>query len=110
VFPYAGTPYTISRGCAITGEKTPRLGRPHHETLSCVPRSSRDKTLGAVLRGVREERGLTQEVVAFHAGITTGTLARLELGDSDPSWSTIRSVANALDLSLQDLAAAVEAA
>lgn len=75
-----------------------------------MPRNtSTDPALGAVLRQLREERGLSQEVVAFHAGVTTGTLARLELGQSDPSWSTIRAVAKALDVSLRDLATTVEA-
>jgi len=74
-----------------------------------MPRSSRSQALGAALRRVREERGVSREVVAFHAGVTTGTLARLELGQSDPSWSTIRAVAAALELSLSELAAAVEA-
>jgi transcriptional regulator with XRE-family HTH domain len=62
-----------------------------------------------VLRQLREERGLSQEALAFHAGVTTGTLARLELGQSDPSWSTIRSVTKALDITLIELATAIEA-
>jgi transcriptional regulator with XRE-family HTH domain len=76
-----------------------------------VPRESpiADKTLATVLRGRREERGDSQESVAFHAGITTGTLARIELGQASPAWVTIRAIARALDLSLSDLAAAIEA-
>ncbi len=75
-----------------------------------MPRSaSTDNALGVVLRQLREERGESQEVVAFHAGITAGTLARLELGQSDPSWTTICAVAQALGVSLRDLATAVEA-
>jgi transcriptional regulator with XRE-family HTH domain len=69
-----------------------------------------DKALGAVIRRARLAKGASQEALAFHAGITTGTLQRLELGQSDPAWSTIRSVARALGLSLRELAAAVEAA
>ncbi|HLI31216.1 MAG TPA: helix-turn-helix transcriptional regulator [Solirubrobacteraceae bacterium] len=69
-----------------------------------------DKALGAVIRRAREAKGDSQEALAFHAGITTGTLQRLELGHSDPAWSTVRAVARALDLSLRELAAAVESA
>ena len=75
-----------------------------------MPRNaSTDDALGVVLRKRREERGLSQEALAFHAGVTAGTLARLELGQSDPAWSTIRAVAKALNVSLHELATAVEA-
>jgi len=76
-----------------------------------VPRSPApaDPALGAALRRAREDRGLSQEALAFKSGLTTGTVARLELGQSDPSWSTIRAVAKALAVSLAELAAAVEA-
>jgi transcriptional regulator with XRE-family HTH domain len=72
-------------------------------------RSSSDPALGAVLRKLREERGLSQEALAVRAGTTAGTLARLELGQSDPSWSTICAVAEALDVRLREVIAAVEA-
>jgi len=64
--------------------------------------------LGGVLRRLREERGLSQEALAFHAGMTAGTLARLELGQSDPSWSTICAVAKALDVRLREIVTAIE--
>jgi transcriptional regulator with XRE-family HTH domain len=74
-----------------------------------MPRSSPRQALGSAVRRVREERNLSRETLAFHAGVTTGTLARLELGQSDPAWSTICAVAAALDLSLSEMAASVEA-
>ena len=46
--------------------------------------------------------------LAVHAGVTAGTLARLELGQSDPSWSTICAVAKALDVRLREIVTAVE--
>jgi len=67
-----------------------------------------DKALARALRSFRESSGASQETVAFHAGVTTGTLARLELGQSDPAWSTVRAVAKALGVSLSELAIAVE--
>ncbi|HXB16396.1 MAG TPA: helix-turn-helix transcriptional regulator [Solirubrobacteraceae bacterium] len=72
-------------------------------------RSTQDKALGEALRGLRDRQGLTQEALASRAGITTGTYARLELGQSDPSWSTLRAVAKALGVTLSQLARAVEA-
>jgi transcriptional regulator with XRE-family HTH domain len=62
-----------------------------------------DKALAAVLRKLREDRGLTREAVAFKAGITTGSLARIELGQADPRYTTIRDVADALGVGMHDL-------
>jgi transcriptional regulator with XRE-family HTH domain len=78
--------------------------------LSAVPRAPKpDPALASALRGLREARGLTREALAFHAGVTTGSLARIELGQSSPSWDTVRKVAMALEISLVELAKAVEA-
>jgi transcriptional regulator with XRE-family HTH domain len=66
------------------------------------------KDLGGVLRAVREERGESRERLAVAAGLTVGTLARLELGQTDPVWSTILAVADALELKLANLGKLVE--
>jgi transcriptional regulator with XRE-family HTH domain len=65
--------------------------------------------LGATVRELREARGVSREVLAVKAGLGLGTLGRLELGKSDPPWSTLRAVAAALELTMSGLAAAVEA-
>jgi transcriptional regulator with XRE-family HTH domain len=76
-----------------------------------MPRSPKpDPALAAALRRLREDNGLTREALAFHAGITTASLARIELAQATPGWDTIRRIAGALDLSISGLAAAVEAA
>ncbi|HST54487.1 MAG TPA: helix-turn-helix transcriptional regulator [Solirubrobacteraceae bacterium] len=77
-----------------------------------MPRTSAnaDPVLGAVLRRFREERGTTLEVVAFHAGVTYSTLGRIELGQANPTWMTVRRVARALDVTLLEIATAVERA
>ena len=67
-----------------------------------------DPILAAVLRRVREERNETQEDVAFGAGLTTLTIRRAEQGKVIPSWATVRAIAHALELSLVELAEAVE--
>lgn len=78
--------------------------------LSAVPRAPKpDPALASALRRLREDRDLTREALAFHAGVTTGSLARIELGQSSPSWDTVRKVAKALEISLAELAKAVEA-
>jgi transcriptional regulator with XRE-family HTH domain len=79
--------------------------RARHTPRRLLP-GSRD--LGGVLRAIREERGQSRERLAVAAGLTVGTLARLELGQTDPAWSTIVAVADALELKLADLAKLVE--
>jgi transcriptional regulator with XRE-family HTH domain len=69
-----------------------------------------DPALAATVRRLREERGITREALAFRTGITTGSLARIELGQSVPGWDTVRLLAKALDISMAELGAAVEAA
>ncbi len=78
--------------------------------VRAVPRSlPPDPALSAALRRLREDRGMAQEALAFRSGISTGAIARIELGQASPSWVTVRAIAAALDVSLAELAAAVEA-
>jgi transcriptional regulator with XRE-family HTH domain len=76
-----------------------------------VPRTlAPDPALASVLRRLRLEQGATQEALAHDSGITTGSLARIELGQSSPAWTTVRQIADALDVTMVEIAAAVEAA
>lgn len=67
-----------------------------------------DPALGPVLKQLREARGLTQEQLAYEAKITTGTLSKIETGQASPAWATVRQIIAALDVTLAELAAAVE--
>lgn len=60
--------------------------------------------LGAAVKQLREQRGTTQEALAYEAGITTGTLSQLERGISNPSWGTLQAIAKALGISMVELA------
>jgi transcriptional regulator with XRE-family HTH domain len=64
--------------------------------------------LAAAIARFREDRELTQEDVAYRAGITTSTFSRIETGLSNPTWSTVERIARALDVSLVEIAKAVE--
>lgn len=72
-------------------------------------KSAPDPALAVALRRLRVERGATQEALAHSSGLTTGSLARIELGQASPAWATVRQIATALGVSLVELAAAVEA-
>ncbi len=63
-----------------------------------------------VLKRLREERDITQEQLAFDARLTVSALSRIERGLNDPGWTTVERIANALGVSLVELAADVEAA
>jgi transcriptional regulator with XRE-family HTH domain len=64
--------------------------------------------LGRAVRQLREKRGFTQEALAHEAGVTTGTLSMIERGHSNPAWGTARRIAEALGVSLAELARTAE--
>jgi DNA-binding XRE family transcriptional regulator len=76
---------------------------------SIAPRSAPDPDLAPVLRRLREQRGLSQEAVARRAGISLNSYARIEGGLANPSWTTGRAIAEALDVTLEELGRLVEA-
>lgn len=63
---------------------------------------------GIVLRRLRIEAGLTQEKLGFDADLRRTYVSILELGQQQPSLSTILKIAKALGCSGHDLIAAVE--
>ena len=58
---------------------------------------------GKQLQRLRTSRGLTQEQLAVTAGLSRTFLTRLELGQHDPSLSTLVRVAKALRVSVAEL-------
>jgi len=64
--------------------------------------------LGRVIRKLRRQRELTQEALAHRAGITVGHLSKIERGQSNPSWSTVCSIAAALETSMGPLGKLVD--
>jgi transcriptional regulator with XRE-family HTH domain len=69
-----------------------------------------DRALAATLRRLRTERGDTQEDLAHRAGLTVAAFARIERGHANPTWTTVRRIAVALEISLAALGEAVEGA
>ena len=54
---------------------------------------------GKVLRRLREEAGLTQEQLGFEADLRRTYVSILELGQQQPSLTTILKIAQALNCS-----------
>ncbi len=67
-----------------------------------------DLALAATVRRMRVERGDTQEDLAHRAGLTVAAFARIERGHANPTWTTVRRIAAALEVTLAGLAEAVE--
>ena len=68
-----------------------------------------DVALSDKLRELRKAAELSQEQLAYRAGVTVSAVRNLEQGKvDDPQWSTIRALARVLDASLDELAAAAD--
>jgi transcriptional regulator with XRE-family HTH domain len=61
--------------------------------------------LAVVLKRLREDRGLTQETLAFKSGVSISSLGRIETGRTSAAWATVVQ----LGVSMGELGAAVDA-
>lgn len=61
------------------------------------------KGIGARIRSFRKERGLTQEKLAERAVVEPSNLSHIERGATKVSLPTLLKIANALEVSLDDL-------
>jgi DNA-binding XRE family transcriptional regulator len=57
-------------------------------------------TFGERLKDLRERAGLNQPALADKAGLTKQAINKLEKGESEPSWITVRRLARALGVSV----------
>jgi len=64
--------------------------------------------LGAALKELRLERGLSQEELAHRASLHPTWISHLESGRENPAWGTVRRLAKALELPLSELAERAE--
>lgn len=61
------------------------------------------KRLIVQVKRLRAERGWSQAALSQHAGLTKEYIARLELGQHDPSLSTLAKLAKALKVTVAEL-------
>jgi transcriptional regulator with XRE-family HTH domain len=57
-----------------------------------------EEELGAGIRAERQRRGLTLTQLAERSGLSPSALSQIERGVTDPSISSLRRIANALDI------------
>lgn len=63
---------------------------------------------GRIVKRLREEHGLSQEVLADRAELNRSYVGEVERGTAMPSLSTVTKIAKALNLSTSDLLARYE--
>ena len=68
------------------------------------PSEQPQPALGKAIRQLREERGVSQEALAYESGVTSGTLSLIERGLSNPTWGTTTGIASALGVNIAELA------
>lgn len=66
------------------------------------------KAVGCVIRQLRKERRLSQEVLSGLAGIARSHLAMIEGGTKQPNFETIWRLANALNMRPHELVIRIE--
>jgi len=65
-------------------------------------------SFGRIVKNLREERGISQEILADRADLNRSYVGEVERGTAMPSLSTITKLARALNLSAADLLARYE--
>ncbi|MEJ7784756.1 MAG: helix-turn-helix transcriptional regulator [Solirubrobacteraceae bacterium] len=71
-------------------------------------RTEPQEGLGAALKALRLERGLSQEELAHRASLHPTWISHLESGRENPAWGTVRRLAAALEVPLSTLAERAE--
>lgn len=55
------------------------------------------------MKDARNKLSLTQQEVAKHSGIHPNTYAKIERDEQEPSFDTVKRLANVLKLKLEDI-------
>jgi len=61
------------------------------------------KLFGNRVRELRKSKGLSQEELAFRSSVHRTYIGGIERGERNPSLKNIKSIADALEVSLSDL-------
>jgi transcriptional regulator with XRE-family HTH domain len=68
------------------------------------PRGQPQRALGTVLRDLRVDCGLTQAELGRATELDATWISHLESGRKNPSWATVKGLAEALGVSVGDIA------
>lgn len=73
-----------------------------------VQRSKSHAALGQAIRDIRKGHGVSQEELAFSCGLHRTYVGGIERGERNPSFTNIRRLADALDVTTSELMALAE--
>ena len=62
-----------------------------------------NERLGAKIKNIRKNKGLTQELLAEKSDLSTRQIVKIENGQATPTIQTLQSIAKALDVSFNEL-------
>ena len=61
------------------------------------------KKVGARIRELRIERGLSQEALAFESDVAVTSIATIERGEANPSVAVLLAISRVLEVKVRDL-------
>jgi len=61
------------------------------------------RSLGERISSNRKKRGITLEKLAYEMGISKGNLSDIERGKRDPRYSTLRAIAEGIEVPISQL-------
>ncbi len=64
--------------------------------------------IGRKLQAVRKQKGLSQRELAARAGLTNGTISLIEKNRTSPSVASLKSLLDAIPMSMSDFFASIE--
>lgn len=64
--------------------------------------------VASVIKSIRKEHGISQEILSGLSGIARSHLAMIETGTKQPNFETIWKIANALNLKPHELVKKIE--
>ena len=67
-----------------------------------------NNAVGRTIRGLRNKKGISQDVLSGFAGIARTHLTMIENGDKQANFETLWKIANALDMRPSELVALIE--
>lgn len=59
--------------------------------------------VGANLRKIRDQKGMSQQILADTSNIAKSTIQRIEKGTLNPSILTLKNICNALNIEVSEL-------
>jgi transcriptional regulator with XRE-family HTH domain len=72
------------------------------------PIDTADQAFAAAILHQRKRRGETQEQLAHNSGLSVGSLARIERGEANPTWTTVKRIAHGLEMRPSELVGMLE--